>query len=279
MPDPPSGPPPRRTRGPVARPRAGSGHPRAGCPAARGWPASRPGTKSSTKGIAARHPAGQRLVTRGRGERVEPDRAGGSSAGAGRSRGRPAPDRPDPSRPKRPRRPQLLRRTRRAQCWLNSRNDAPMRVPPDQSVTVSATRSRAAVAVAVAQDPGHPGQPRAEDERLGPDGRRRQRLAEAQQDPRVALHRAGDVADDHERARPADGSPPDPVEDVATGRQAAPEHRPRGDDAGRGDGARCGACAAARGCGTSRSMSRSASRSSAAVIRSNWRWRSASEAL
>src|SRR4051812_47416187 len=41
----------------------------------------------------------------------------------------------------------------------------------------------------------------------------------------MTLHRARDVADDHERPWPLDGPPPDPVEDLAAGRQVAPEHR------------------------------------------------------
>ena len=46
-----------------------------------------------------------------------------------------------------------------------------------------------------------------EDERLGPHARARgERLDEAQQKPRVALHRAADVAQDDDRARPPDGA-------------------------------------------------------------------------
>ena len=103
-----------------------------------------------------------------------------------------------------------------------------------------------------------------------------QRLAEPEQDPGVALHRARDVADHHERT-------------AAGGPGAA---RPS-----RGRRRRSPGCAGTspagrrrRPCrwsswrrvrrrsrfGSSRSISRSASRSSAAVIRSNWRWRSAS---
>ncbi len=95
----------------------------------------------------------------------------------------------------------------------------------------------------------------------------------------MALHRARDVAEDDERARPPDLAPPDPVEELAAGREVAPEHRPRGERSGRGGGARSGGSGAARGAGSSRSTSRSASRSSAAVIRSNSRWRRTSPAL
>ena len=37
----------------------------------------------------------------------------------------------------------LVRSVRRAQCWLNVRKLSPMRVPPAQSLTVSATRASA----------------------------------------------------------------------------------------------------------------------------------------
>ena len=40
----------------------------------------------------------------------------------------------------------LERRTRRAQRWLNWRNDSPMRVPPDQSFTAADTFSSATTA-------------------------------------------------------------------------------------------------------------------------------------
>ena len=43
----------------------------------------------------------------------------------------------------------------------------------------------------------------------------------------MALHRAGDVADDDERARLMDRPPPDPVEQLAAGPEVAPEHGPR----------------------------------------------------
>ena len=45
--------------------------------------------------------------------------------------------------------------------------DSPIRVPPAQSVTASATLASAAVPIAVAQEPGDPGQARPEHERLG----------------------------------------------------------------------------------------------------------------
>ena len=121
-----------------------------------------------------------------------------------------------------------VRSVRRAQCWLNVRNDSPMRVPPAQSLTASRHAGQRAVAVAVAEQAGDARQPRPEHERLGPDlGGGRQRLDEPQQQPRVALHRAGDVAEDDERARLADRPPPDPRHELAAGPEVAPEHRPR----------------------------------------------------
>jgi len=43
----------------------------------------------------------------------------------------------------------------------------------------------------------------------------------------MALHRAGDVAQHHERSRFANLAAPDPREELATGAEVAPEHRPR----------------------------------------------------
>ncbi len=126
----------------------------------------------------------------------------------------------------------LVRSVRRAQRRLNSRNDSPIRVPPAQSLTASATRGERAIAVAVAKQPRHPGQLRPEHERLRLDRRRRrQRLDEPQQQPRMALHRARDVAQDDDLARPLDRSPPDPFGELAARREVAPEHRPRGEQA------------------------------------------------
>ena len=83
------------------------------------------------------------------------------------------------------------------------------------------------IAVAVAQQARHAGEPRPEHERLRADlGRGRERLDEPQQQPRVALHRARDVAQDDERARLADLAPPDPRHELAAGPEVAPEHRP-----------------------------------------------------
>ena len=122
----------------------------------------------------------------------------------------------------------LVRSVRRAQRRLNSRNDSPIRVPPAQSLTASATRDSARSRSRSREQPRHPGQLRPEHERLRLHRRRRrQRLDEPQQQPRVALHRARDVAQDDDLARPLDRPPPDPVGELAAGREVPPEHRPR----------------------------------------------------
>jgi hypothetical protein len=88
-----------------------------------------------------------------------------------------------------------------------------------------------AVAVPVAELPGDPRQPGAEHERLGADRRRlRHGLDEAEQQPRMALHRAADVAQDDDGSWPADGPPPLPVDELAAGAEIAAEHRSRGEE-------------------------------------------------
>ena len=90
-------------------------------------------------------------------------------------------------------------------CWLNVRNDSPIRVPPAQSLTESATRasarsrsrSRSSRVTRVSRVPNTNDSVRTSDAAD-------ERLDEAQQQPRVALHRARDVAQDDERARLAD---------------------------------------------------------------------------
>ena len=122
----------------------------------------------------------------------------------------------------------LVRSVRRAQCWLNVRKLSPIRVPAGPVVDRVGHAGQRAVAVAVLEQPGDPGQPRPEHERLDPHlAGRREGLDEAQQQPRVALHRAADVGDDDERARLADRSSPDPRHELAAGPEVAPEHRPR----------------------------------------------------
>ena len=87
-----------------------------------------------------------------------------------------------------------------------------------------------AVAIPVAEQARDAREPRPEDERLGPNRRRRrERLDEPEQEPRMALHRARDVAQDDDRARPAALATPHPVQDLAARAGAAPEHHPRRD--------------------------------------------------
>ena len=74
-----------------------------------------------------------------------------------------------------------------------------MRVPPDQSSTEPTTWVERGIDVALAQLAGDAGQARAEDEDLGVLQTLPQGVDEAQQQPGVAVHRAGDVADDDER--------------------------------------------------------------------------------
>ncbi len=120
-----------------------------------------------------------------------------------------------------------VRRDRRAQCWLKVRNESPIRVPPAQSLTESATRAERAITVAISKQAGHAREPGPEHERLGPDLRGRgERLDEPEQQPRVALHRPRDVAQHDQRPRFADLAAPDPGQELATGPEVAPEHRP-----------------------------------------------------
>ncbi len=96
----------------------------------------------------------------------------------------------------------LVRSVRRAQWWLNSRNDSPIRVPPAQSVTLSATRARARSRSRsfISRVTRVSRVPNTKDSVLT-SMVRAQRLDEPQQQPRVALHRARDVAQDDELAR------------------------------------------------------------------------------
>ena len=110
----------------------------------------------------------------------------------------------------------LVRSVRRAHLWLNSRNDSPIRVPPAQSVTASATRasarsrSRSCISrvTRVSRVPNT-------NDSVRTSFVAGQRLDEPQQQPRVALHRARDVAQDDELARLADLAPPDPLGELA----------------------------------------------------------------
>ncbi len=177
--------------------------------------------------VGRAHPAGQRLVAGRAGQRVEPDQpvaVAPQPGGLGRDERRVAAvpavghDDHDTRRPQRAPRPVLVERPERL---------ADPRATRPVVDRVGHARERP-VAVAVAQQPGDPGQPRPEHERLGPDlRRRRQGLDEPQQQPRVALHRARDVAQHDQRARLADLPPPDPRHELAAGPEVAPEHRPR----------------------------------------------------
>ena len=76
------------------------------------------------------------------------------------------------------------------------------RVPPAQSEAVAPARASAWSGSRHGQLPGEPGQPGGEDERLRPRPGDRA-LQQRQVDPRVGLHRAGDVAQQHQPPRPA----------------------------------------------------------------------------
>ncbi len=187
------------------------------------------GRKSSMYGIGRPHPAGERLVARRPGERVEPDEPVAVAAKArrlGRDERRIAAvpavrhDDDDAARPQRPARPPQVELAERL---ADSR---PARPVADRL----GDAGEGAVPVAVAEQPRDAGELRPEHERLSLDrGRRRERLDEPQQQPRVALHRPGDVAQDDDLARPLHGPPPDPLGELAAGREVAPEHRPRGE--------------------------------------------------
>ena len=184
------------------------------------------GTKSSMSREGRRHARRQRLVARrtgqGVGARSGDDRLRWRRAVSVASRGSP---RSQPSLTTTT--TALLRITRRAQWRL----ERPERFTDPGSTRPVAdrqpeTRVKARFRSRSRSSRVTPGQARPDDEGLRPDGRSGERLAEAQEHPGVALHRARDVADHDELAWPADGPAPDPVQDVATGRQAAPEHDP-----------------------------------------------------
>ncbi len=177
--------------------------------------------------VGGPHPAGQRLVAGRAGQWVEPDEAvavAPEARGLGRDERRVAAvpavrhDDDDPRRPQRAPRPLLVERPERL---ADPRAAGPV-------VDRVGDPGERAIAVAVAEQPRDAGEPRPEHERLRPHlGRGRQRLDEPQQQPRVALHRARDVAQDHERAWLADLASPDPRDELAAGPEVAPEHRAR----------------------------------------------------
>ena len=173
------------------------------------------------------HPAGERLVAGRTGQRVEPDQAvavATETRGLARDESRVAPvpavghDDDDARRPQRPPRPVLVEGPERFA-------DAG---PAGPVVDRVGHARQGPVAIPVAEQPGHPGQPRPEHERFRAHLRRgRERLDEPEEQPRMALHRARDVAQDDERARLADLPPPDPRQELAARAQVAAEHRPR----------------------------------------------------
>ena len=177
--------------------------------------------------VGGAHAAGERLVAGRAGQRVEPDEPMAVAAQARGLRGDerrvaavPAVghDDDDATRPQGPPRPLLVERP---EALADARAAGPV-------VDRVGDAGQGAVAVAVLEQPGDAGQARPEHERLGADlAGRRERLDEAQEQPRVALHRAADVADDDERARLLDLAPPDPVQELAAGAEVAAEHRPR----------------------------------------------------
>ena len=69
-----------------------------------------------------------------------------------------------------------------------------MRVPPDQSYHLRPGFGQRYIHVPIAQRPGHVGEPGAEDEAIDPVAIFGHRMHEMQEHPRVARHRAGDVA-------------------------------------------------------------------------------------
>ena len=176
--------------------------------------------------VGRAHPAGQRLIAGRAGQRVEPDQPVAVAPQAGRlgrdeRRVAPVPavrhDDDDPRRPQRPPRPGLVERPERL----------PDPGPAGPVVDRIGHPRERPIPVAVAQQPGHPGEPGPEHERLRPDLRgRRQRLDEPQQKARVALHRPGDVAQDDERSRLADLPPPDPRQELPARPEVPAEHRP-----------------------------------------------------
>ena len=118
-----------------------------------------------------------------------------------------------------------LRSVRRAHLWLNSRKLSPIRVPPAQSVTVSATRASARSrsrsfiirVTRVSRVPNTNDSVRTSLVRASAWANRSRRREWRSIEP-------ADVADDHELARLPDLAPPDPLGELARG-QVLAEHR------------------------------------------------------
>ena len=90
-----------------------------------------------------------------------------------------------------------------------------MRVPPDQSSAAPAARSSARSGSRPRELGRDAGEPRSEHERLDPPARGHAGLHVLEQHAGVGLHRAGHVADEHERARALGGLAPVALERVA----------------------------------------------------------------
>ena len=144
------------------------------------------------------HPAGQRLVARVGRERVEPDEPVRRAAQPRRARrasssGSPRSQPSDSSTTNAP------RPIRRPCSRFSVASEAPIRVPPDQSVTRSAARCSAQVGVAPGELQRQPRELGAERERLDARARGDARLHVLEQHARVGRHRARDVEHEHQR--------------------------------------------------------------------------------
>ena len=181
------------------------------------------------EGIGRLHAAGQGLVDVGAEERVEPDepmaaalQARHLAAHEGRIAAVPAvrDDEDDAARAQHPPRP--------------FRVEGAQRLPDARSAGPVGDRLGDAlqrhVRVAAGQLARDARQVRAEDEGLRVDARDAvQGHGEPDEEPGVPLHGAAHVADDGHRARPHQGSSPEPLGEVATALQVAPEHLARGE--------------------------------------------------
>ncbi len=114
---------------------------------------------------------------------------------------------------------------RRPCSRLSSASAAPMRVPPDQSVTRSDGAAQRAVRIAPLEVARHAREPGAEHERLDAGARRDRRLQVLEQHPRVRGHRARDVAHEHDAARALPGLAVAPLDHLSAVAQRGPHGR------------------------------------------------------
>src|SRR3954467_8236466 len=112
---------------------------------------------------------------------------------------------------------------------LNTASASPIRVPLDQSGAAGPAPSQAGPRAPPPRRRGQPGQPRGEDEGLGPRAASRRALQELEVGARVGLHRARDVAQQHEPPRLLAPPAPRPADRVAAGAQAAADGGPQVD--------------------------------------------------